>query len=244
MTLRRRRARTVVRNTTSLVTALSLSVSPDYTVGGVTIGTAGIAGCLKSGFTALLQRDCDLEYWGFAPTPLHGEYAPSFDTLSRYARDPDTDYQKNLRDPARPQVGNHFPWPLSERQLERVRLLGEGEGQERLPKELRVAGGYGGAYRRMHSSTQALTLTTWMFHPGSGMFTHPKDNRVVTVREGARLQSFQDNFRFKGRYHSQCRQLGNAVAPLVAHQLALSIAGCLGIPANPSKDEYGGAGNS
>ena len=69
MALRRRRVRTAVRNTTSAVTAPLLSMPPDYTGRGVTIGNEGIAGGSKSGFTALLAQGCDLGHQGFAPTP-------------------------------------------------------------------------------------------------------------------------------------------------------------------------------
>ena len=153
---------------------------------------------------------------------LHGKYAEALDGSSLYASEPSSEYQIERRGRLQ-EVTNHFPWPLSERQLRRVRLLGEGEGQAHLPKDLQANGGYGSAYRRMQADAQALTLTTWLFHPGSGMFTHPKENRVVTIREAARLQSFQDDFVFTGRYHSQCRQIGNSVAPLVAANLALAI---------------------
>ena len=157
-----------------------------------------------------------------AISDLYGQYAESLDGLSRYACQPSTDYQRERRG-QQEHVFNHFPWPLTERQLRKVRLLGEGEGQAFLPQELQASSGYGSAYRRMQSDAQALTLTTWMFHPGSGMFTHPKEDRVVTVREAARIQSFQDHFAFTGKYHSQCRQLGNSVAPLVAKNLAIAI---------------------
>lgn len=60
------------------------------------------------------------------------------------------------------------------------------------------------------------------------MFTHPFENRVITIREAARLQSFQDSFKFTGKYHSQCRQVGNSVAPFVAKQIAERIAKALG----------------
>lgn len=158
---------------------------------------------------------------------LHGEYAKTLDSSSRYATGPTTRYQRARRCSLQ-QVDNHYPWPLSDRQLRRVRLLREGQGQAHLPRALRSKGGYGSAYRRMQADAQALTITTWMFHPGSGMFTHPKDDRVVTIREAARLQSFQDEFVFSGRYHSQCRQVGNSVAPLVAFNLALTICRAIG----------------
>lgn len=158
---------------------------------------------------------------------LHGSYADELHGDARYASAASTDFQRARRHEGT-LVRNHFPWPLSERQLSRIRLLKPGQGQAHLPAELQTAEGYGSAYRRMDPDAQALTITTWMFHPGSGMFTHPFDDRVVTIREAARLQSFQDRFIFTGRYHSQCRQVGNAVAPLVAHNIACSVADALG----------------
>ena len=117
---------------------------------------------------------------------LYGNYAKRLDGSTRYAREPLTGYQAERRGELH-EVHNHFPWQLTERQLRRIRLLREGEGQLHLPPELQAREGYGSAYRRMQADAQALTLTTWMFHPGSGMFTHPKDDRVVTIREAARL---------------------------------------------------------
>ena len=165
---------------------------------------------------------------GDAISDLQGEYADSLETRwCRYATEARTGYQRERRGQA-VEVRNHFPWKLSERQLQRIRLLREGQGQLHLPKELQTRQGYGSAYRRIQSNAQALTITTWMFHPGSGMFTHPTEDRVVTIREAARLQSFQDIFTFSGKYHSQCRQLGNAVAPLVARAIAQAILYALG----------------
>jgi DNA (cytosine-5)-methyltransferase 1 len=153
---------------------------------------------------------------------IYGEYAGSLQGRTTYATDPMNDYQRMLRGENK-MVGNHFEWKLSENQLRRIRLLKEGQGMEHLPIEMQTRGGYGSAYRRMHSDAQALTLTTWLFHPGSGMFTHPRADRVITIREAARLQSFNDNFEFTGSYHSQCRQVGNSVAPLVAESIGRSL---------------------
>lgn len=157
-----------------------------------------------------------------AVSDLNGAYADSLSDCSEYGSDAASEYQHKRRDGSA-RVWNHFPWKLTERQLARIRLLGEGQGLLHLPVELQVKSGYGSAYRRLQSDAQALTITTWMFHPGSGMFTHPFENRVVTIREAARLQSFQDNFIFFGSYHSQCRQVGNSVAPLVAKSIAHSL---------------------
>ena len=159
--------------------------------------------------------------WG-AISDLAGRYAQTLDGPSPYATGPQTEYQRARRGDLTT-VHNHFPWRLTERQLQRIRLLKEGQGQLHLPPELQTKNGYGSAYRRMQADAQALTITTWMFHPGSGMFTHPKEDRTVTIREAARLQSFQDDFVFCGKYHSQCRQVGNSVAPLVAKSLAAAV---------------------
>jgi DNA (cytosine-5)-methyltransferase 1 len=162
-----------------------------------------------------------------AISDLQGIYADTLNESCNYAKEPQTDFQAQRRNGVN-KVSNHFPWKLSERQLQRIRLLSEGQGQAHLPKELQTADGYGSAYRRLQSTAQALTITTWMFHPGSGMFTHPFEDRVITIREAARIQSFQDDFTFFGKYHSQCRQVGNSVAPLVAKRIALSILQVLG----------------
>lgn len=162
-----------------------------------------------------------------AISDLYGAYAEDLKEFCGYESEPSTQYQRERRKEA-DGVWNHFPWKLTEKQVQRMRLLREGQGQSHLPKELQTKNGYGSAYRRMQSDAQALTITTWMFHPGSGMFTHPFDDRVITIREAARIQSFQDDFVFFGKYHSQCRQVGNAVAPLVAKNIALSIRKILG----------------
>jgi DNA (cytosine-5)-methyltransferase 1 len=52
------------------------------------------------------------------------------------------------------------------------------------------------------------------------MFTHPILNRCLTVREGARIQSFPDKFIFYGNKSSQLKQVGNAVPPLLAFEIA------------------------
>lgn len=161
-----------------------------------------------------------------AISDLYDSYADGLDGVASYATKPTSPYQRERRGRART-VRNHFPWRLTERQVRRLTLLKEGQGMLHLPDDLRPSDGYGSAYRRMQRDAQALTLTTWLFHPGSGMFTHPDENRVVTIREAARLQSFQDDFVFVGKYHSQCRQVGNSVAPKLAETLARWIASTL-----------------
>jgi DNA (cytosine-5)-methyltransferase 1 len=57
---------------------------------------------------------------------------------------------------------------------------------------------------------------------------HPVENRWITVREAARLQSFHDGFVFHGSEYQQLKQIGNAVPPLLAYAIASAIKGVLG----------------
>ena len=70
----------------------------------------------------------------------------------------------------------------------------------------------------MNSKFPSLTVDT-----GHRNYFHYKLNRIPTVRENARLQSFPDNFEFIGSKTSQYKQVGNAVPPKFALELARSI---------------------
>lgn len=138
---------------------------------------------------------------------------------SPYPGDATTTFQKERRRDAE-EVTEHIAWTMSDVQAERLSYLKEGEGFEQLPPHLAPKSGYGSAYRRMWWDQPALTITTWMYHPGSGMFYHPSDFRTITLREGARLQSFDDSVVFWGGKVAKCRQVGNAMPPVLAASLA------------------------
>lgn len=74
-------------------------------------------------------------------------------------------------------------------------------------------------YRRLDREHPAHTITTECGNVTSGAFTHPTQNRAITVREAARLQGFPDRFRFVGPKNSQYRQVGNAVPVLLARRV-------------------------
>jgi DNA (cytosine-5)-methyltransferase 1 len=135
-------------------------------------------------------------------------------------------YQKLMRN-GNSILSNHKAKALTEIQLERVKSLKAGEGLKELPAHLRPKSGYSGAYGRLDFEMLAPTITRWVFHPGSGRFCHPQEDRLLTIREVARLQSFSDDFRFLGTYTEQAGQLGNAVPPLLMFHLATTIKHCL-----------------
>lgn len=83
---------------------------------------------------------------------------------------------------------------------------------------------------RLDASLPAYTITTQFNNVTTGCFTHPVEDRSLSVREGARIQTFPDTYEFVGSLNSRCRQIGNAVPPLLAHVLGTAIAGQIGGP--------------
>lgn len=77
---------------------------------------------------------------------------------------------------------------------------------------------------RLDWNLPSYTVTTQFNNVTTGCFTHPKEHRALSVREGARLQTFPDSYEFVGSVVSRCRQIGNAVPPLLASVLAHELA--------------------
>ncbi len=139
-----------------------------------------------------------------------------------YSAKPLSDYQRLMRGKSKG-VYNHFSTKHSKLALERLALIPKGKGKEVLPQEHRTKSIYSGTWSRLKEDEQAATITTRFDTPSSGLFTHPILNRCLTVREAARIQSFDDNFIFTGNKSSQMKQVGNAVPPLMAYEIAKRI---------------------
>lgn len=92
-------------------------------------------------------------------------------------------------------------------------------------------------YGRLRSDMPAYTIGTYYNRPGNGCFLHPEQDRTLTHREAARLQSFPDVFRFEGPQRAVCQQIGNAVPPLLAYQIGEALG-----PAGDMLDVFAGAG--
>lgn len=121
---------------------------------------------------------------------------------------------------------DHITRKLNEKQFSRVLSIGPGQGLKDLPVHLQTKGGYSGAYGRLDFSMIAPTITRWVFHPGSGRYCHPREERLITIREAARVQSFTDDYRFTGTYIEKSGQVGNAVPPMLMYRMADSIKAC------------------
>jgi DNA (cytosine-5)-methyltransferase 1 len=132
---------------------------------------------------------------------------------------PQSTYQAIIRSESM-RIVNHIARALSPIQIARVRLLKEGQDARDLPSELAPKKHYSGAYGRLYWDQPARTITRWVFHPGSGRFFHPTQNRTITIREAARLHSYPDNFHFLGTYTDMASQIGESVPPLLAKAIA------------------------
>ena len=143
-----------------------------------------------------------------------------------YDKEPQNDYQRLMRRDSS-KLRDHITRKLNEKQMGRIVALKPGQAWKSLPKRLQPKSGYSGAYGRLDEKMLAPTITRWVFHPGSGRFCHPREPRLITIREAARIQSFSDDFKLTGTYIEKAHQIGNAVPPLFMMALASRIKTCL-----------------
>lgn len=96
-------------------------------------------------------------------------------------------------------------------------------------EQIRRSGGRTTYYGRLEWDHPAYTISTYFNRPGNGCYIHPDQDRLISFREAARLQSFPDKFRFFGSKGSIYKQIGNAVPPLLGRAIALMIEGVTAI---------------
>lgn len=147
---------------------------------------------------------------------------------SRYSREPRTDYQSAMRG-AQAELYNHVAPELSDLMLERISHVPEGGNWRDIPRRLLPAGmkraeetDHTKRYGRLSRSGLCCTILT-KCDPHWGSYIHPLQDRAISVREAARLQSFPDRFRFLGHRTDQFQQIGNAVPPLMAAAVARAV---------------------
>lgn len=125
----------------------------------------------------------------------------------------------------------HRRTKMSALNLERISRIPEGGGFEDLPVELRVnchkAGaqkiGHRNVYGRLHYDKPSVTITARFDSFTRGKFGHPVKNRNISLREGARLQTFPDSFQFVGGQEDVAAQIGNAVPVKLAEEIGRMI---------------------
>lgn len=101
--------------------------------------------------------------------------------------------------------------------------LQDGQTKDDLPISIRPKSGYANTYAKMWWNAPAPTITRNFSTPSSSRCIHPRDSRALSIREGARLQSFPDDYIFYGSSTSKKLQIGNAVPPLMSLALSDSI---------------------
>jgi DNA (cytosine-5)-methyltransferase 1 len=135
----------------------------------------------------------------------------------------------------------HISISLSKEHLERVRAIPHGGSRVDLPADLlldcwREARGHTDVMGRLRWSQPATTLRTEFFRPEKGRFLHPSEDRSISIREGARLQSFPDTYRFPEHlaFSTIARQIGNAIPVSLAESIGQAIRRSRGYPKRAS----------
>lgn len=131
---------------------------------------------------------------------------------------PQTEYQRFLASATGITYNTNKP-KHSDIVLSRIQQVSCGENWTSLKGD-HIKSVHSGAYGRLEKNGVAPTITTRFDTPSGGGFIHPVENRTLTPREGARIQSFADDYRFIGNKTSVYKQIGNAVPPKIAYFIA------------------------
>jgi len=125
-------------------------------------------------------------------------------------------------------IYNHIAPKFSKMEWDMVECIPPGGNWKNIPEsvpskrleQIRKSGGRTTYYGRLRNDKPSYTISTYFNRIGNGCHIHPEQDRLISIREGARLQSFKDSFIFYGPKTSQYKQIGNAVPPLLARVIA------------------------
>jgi len=189
-------------------------------------------------FVGLLNQSLDFKFP--EPTVDKEHYVTCEDAISdlpaleniygnetqEYETEPLTEYQKLMRKNSN-NIYNHIGTIHEEKTVKLISMVPEGKNFRSLPEEYSSQFKYNEALTRYHSKKPSLTINT-----GHRSHFHYKHNRIPTVRESARLQSFPDDFIFYGNKSKQYKQVGNAVPPMLGYVIAKQLKQYLGVHKN------------
>ena len=158
------------------------------------------------------------------PVATHGPGKLPFTTVKDWIGDL-AELEAGGTDPVDP---SHRAAELSELNLARIAATPEGGGRENWPDHLildchRNHKGHTDVYGRLAWDKPAAGLTTRCISYSNGRFGHPEQDRAISVREAACLQTFPTSFVFSGNLNSKARQVGNAVPPSMARVIGMTI---------------------
>ncbi|GAA7246103.1 hypothetical protein HpBGD82_01610 [Helicobacter pylori] len=141
---------------------------------------------------------------------------------SDYLNPIQSSYQALMRKNS-PKLYNHQATNHSQAALEKLKLINKEQGKECLPKNLHGKQQFKSTWGRLNWNKISPTIDTRFDTPSNGTNSHPELHRSITPREAARIQSFSDTYIFYGNKTSVCKQIGNAVPPLLALALGKAI---------------------
>ena len=152
----------------------------------------------------------------FADLPADPAEAPS------YCGKPANDFQRLMRHREPLAAQCHLNSQIGRRNLARIKHVPPGGNWRDIPRRLLPAGmkrarlsDHTTRYGRLRLDRPAFTLLT-KCDPHWGCYVHPTEDRIITVREAARLQSIPDHVEFTAGLAANYRLIGNAVPPLLA----------------------------
>ncbi len=211
------------------------------------VGTKGLrpfhfpgvsSGCLIDGALVAEQRvDAELDPVSFDDAISDLPEIDSGEQSTEYRSPPVNEFQRLMRQAGLPELVDHVAPRHRGSLRELMAFIPPGYSAfdapvfERVPIHLRPTSGFPNSYARIRGDLPAPTITRNFTTPSSANCIHPRLDRALTLREGARCQSFRDDFRFAGTFTDKRLLIGNAVPPLMARALgqsllrALSVAG-------------------
>ncbi len=145
-----------------------------------------------------------------------------------------SEYQKLMREGLEGEAAGivtaHVTRPHGEQDQHIFRMLKEGQRYIDVPEPLRRYRSdiFKDKYRKLIGAEPAWTITAHLSKDGY-RYIHPEQPRTLSVREAARLQSFPDRYQFAGFRSTRFRHIGNAVPPLMAYHIAMSLRRTLGV---------------
>ena len=151
--------------------------------------------------------------------------------ISTYFGSPITEYQKIMRGDEQ-RLTCHFCGVYGKKIRTVIENVKQGQGKDDfnqlidngvLPEEFRLTSGYKNTYGRLIQNKPSTTITNNMCTPSGLRCIHYAQNRALSPREGARIQSFPDFFKFSGTRTDITKQIGNAVPPLLSMSIAEQI---------------------
>lgn len=149
----------------------------------------------------------------------------------KYDKEPRNDYQRLMRANS-PELTQHYCGTYGKKIRMVIKNVRQGQGKNDFNKlvddgiideEYRLTSGYANTYGRLEANKPCTTITDNLSTPSALRCIHYRQNRALTPREGARIQSFPDWFQFAGTKTNVTTQIGNAVPPLLAMKIAKRI---------------------